>query len=416
NRSAERPYVVIFLTDGRPTIGVTSEEQIVANVRQAAAGTRVFCFGIGTDVNTHLLDKITEETKAYSQYVLPEEDIEVKVSAFFTKIKEPVLANVKIHFPASLRVTKLYPAPLPDLFRGEQLVLAGRYAPNARAIERTQKGDERKLIIEGTVNGEKKTFTYDVNFPDETREHDFIPRLWATRRVGYLLDEIRLRGENAELKDEVTELARRYGIVTPYTAYLIVEDEARRGVAANQRSLRELERDDAAVRQSAWMFENFRKEKSGNLAVAGAQFSDSFKNADRVGELSKLSADSAVRNYSGVAATAPSGNLYVGGTFTATPASPALTPAIRAKADATQRLANLTQQNQFIAGKNFFQNGAQWVDAEAQKLTNSKPVRVQFNSKEYFALQAKHPEAAPWLALGSQVQFTLKGALYEIHE
>src|SRR3989449_5157633 len=124
---AERPFVVIFLTDGRPTVGTTDEDQIVKNVMKAnEANTRVFCFGIGTDVNTHLLDKITEQTKAFSQYVLPEEDIEIKVSNFFTKIKEPVLANPKLTFPENVRATKFYPSPVPDLFKGEQLLLAGR--------------------------------------------------------------------------------------------------------------------------------------------------------------------------------------------------------------------------------------------------------------------------------------------------
>src|SRR5438105_2239587 len=124
-----RPFLVIFLTDGLPTIGITDENQIVGNVKQNSDGNvRVFCFGIGHDVNTHLLDKITEETRAFSQYVLPEEDIEIKVSNFFTKIKEPVLANPKLTFPDNVRASKFYPSPIPDLFKGEQLVLAGRYS------------------------------------------------------------------------------------------------------------------------------------------------------------------------------------------------------------------------------------------------------------------------------------------------
>ena len=94
-----RPFVIIFLTDGMPTIGVTDGPQILANVKQNDTGrTRIFCFGIGTDVNTHLLDKLTEQSRGYSQYVLPEEDIEVKVSSFFAKIKEPVLANPTLNF------------------------------------------------------------------------------------------------------------------------------------------------------------------------------------------------------------------------------------------------------------------------------------------------------------------------------
>src|SRR5205814_603445 len=142
-----RPFVVIFLTDGLPTIGVTDENQIVGQVKLNSGGNvRVFCFGIGHDVNTHLLDKITEETRAFSQYVLPEEDIELKVSNFFAKIKDPVLTNPTLSFTGDLRVTKLYPSPLPDLFKGEQLVLAGRY---------TGKGASA-VVLQGTVNVAQK--------------------------------------------------------------------------------------------------------------------------------------------------------------------------------------------------------------------------------------------------------------------
>ena len=136
---------MIFLTDGRPTIGTTDEDQIVANVKKENDGhTRVFCFGIGTDVNTHLLDRITEDTRAVSQYVLPEEDLEVKVSNFFSKIKEPVLANPTLKFTGGIRATKLYPSPLPDLFKGEQLVLVGTLLRQGRCGGHRRRHRERR--------------------------------------------------------------------------------------------------------------------------------------------------------------------------------------------------------------------------------------------------------------------------------
>ena len=117
--NSDRPFMVIFLTDGLPTVGATDEETILAGVKQAGGGNvRVFCFGIGTDVNTHLLDNITEATRATSQYVLPEEDLEVKLSNFYAKIKEPVLASPTLKFTGEVRATKLYPSALPDLFKG----------------------------------------------------------------------------------------------------------------------------------------------------------------------------------------------------------------------------------------------------------------------------------------------------------
>jgi Ca-activated chloride channel family protein len=390
----DRPFVVIFLTDGRPTIGETDENRILAAVKNANEGrTRIFCFGIGTDVNTHLLDKITEETRAFSQYVLPEEDLEVKVSNFFAKIKEPVLANPTIKFTGAVRVTKLYPAPLPDLFRGDQLVLVGRYSG---------KGDSA-VILEGNANGAKQKFTYEVSFPRQADDHEFIPRLWATRRVGYLLDEIRLRGENAELRDEVTDLARKYGIVTPYTAYLIVEDEARRNVPLAMQTLPQLHSDSLARREASANWDYFKTEKAGDKAVSGARYGYELKTAQSPAVAAANSMLEADRG------------LGVSGTVSRGSSAPAATAAL---ADQSKvRLAQYSQQGQFIAGRNFYQNTRnEWVDENVQKAQNLKRQRIQFNSKEYFAFAANERRALPWLALGQNVQFVLDDMLYEIYD
>ena len=388
-----KPFVIVFLTDGMPTIGTTDENQIVANVKKAnEAHTRIFCFGIGGDVNTHLLDKITEETRAFSQYVLPEEDIEVKVSNFFSKINEPVLANPTIQFTAGVRVTKMYPAPLPDLFRGDQLVLVGRYSG---------RGDSA-VVLEGTVNGATRKFTYEVNFPRSDDEHEFIPRLWATRRVGYLLDEIRLHGENGELRDEVTELARKFNIVTPYTAYLIVEDEDRRGVPLAMQSLPQLYSDKAARREAVDNWNDFKNETQGEKALAGARYGLALKNAESPATATMSGALEANR------ALGFSGGRGASGV-------PAMPPS--SSEDSKAKLVNYSQQGQLVAGKNFFQNSSnQWVDSLAQKFQNAKHQRIQFNSPEYFAFAAKNPRALPWLALGQNVQFVLDDTLYDIYE
>jgi Ca-activated chloride channel family protein len=386
-----RPVVVIFLTDGMPTIGTTDEDQIVAGVKERGKGNRrIFCFGIGTDVNTHLLDKIAEETRAFSTYVLPEEDIEVKVSSFFSKIKEPVLANPTLNFTADVRTSKMYPSPLPDLFKGEQLILVGRYSGKGSSA----------AIIEGTVNGEPKKLTYDVNFPAESSEHDFIPRLWATRRVGYLLDEIRLHGENSELRDEVTDLARKYGIVTPYTAYLIVEDEAKRGVPLAAQNLPQLGTDKLARDEAQQNYLRFKDQRNGDAAVFGARSGQALGSATVASKAIQSGAGEANRAW-GLPDAAFSN-----------PASPALSPNEQSAA----RVMGYTQQTQFAGGRNFFQNGNQWIDSGVQKQSNAKRVRVQFGSPEYFVLLKKHPETAQWFALGANVQFVLGDSVYEIFD
>jgi Ca-activated chloride channel family protein len=383
-----RPFVIIFLTDGRPTIGTTDENRIVSDVKDADdRRTRIFCFGIGTDVNTHLLDKITEATRGFSQYVLPEEDLEVKVSSFFSKIKEPVIANPELSFSGNVRVSKLYPSPLPDVFKGEQIVVAGRYSGQG----------DGAITLRGTVNDGSRKFAYDVTFPSNSTENDFIPRLWATRRVGYLLDEIRLHGENSELRDEVTELARKYGIVTPYTAYLITEDEQHREVPIQMRSMPRLLEDQQARQETARSWQQFTGDRGGDSGVAGARSSLALKSADAPATAT-LGADAAfARRYGLARAPVPNG--------TAT-----------ANAPLEQRTASYSHQYQFVAGKTFFLNGDRWIDSATQKTANAPHTRVKFGSSDYFDLLVKDPQMAPWLALGSNVQLVWNGTIYEIFE
>ena len=370
----ERPFLIIFLTDGLPTVGARNPDEIVAEVKKAGSA-RIFSFGIGSDVNTQLLDQIAEGTRAFSQYVLANEDLEVKVSSFYTRIKEPALTNVRLEFGGGVRTSKLYPAQLPDLFKGDQLVVTGRYTGSGEV--------EAKLT--GIANGREQIFTYKVKFNDSS--NDYVARLWATRRVGFLLDEVRLHGETNELRDEATDLARRYGIVTPYTAYLIVEDEDRRRVPMTERSMQSMSGDTAARAEVSKAWGGFKEKKDGEDAVANARSQNAFKFADQ----------SAASIYSGAAES------LRGFAFAA--------PAARAESD---RVTQYTQQSKFVNARAFFQNGKQWVDTNAQNAT--KRERIQFNSEAYFDLLKKHPEAAPWMALGQNVLLALDDTVYEITE
>ena len=417
--NATRPFMVVFLTDGKPTIGETDEDRIVARVaRDQASTTRIFSFGIGTDINTHLLDKITERTKAASQFVLPEEDLEVKVSNFFTKIKEPLLTNLKLEFPAGVKVTKLYPSPLPDLFRGEQLVLCGRYSGDG----------EGDVVLEGTLNGVPKRMNQKVKFSANESGNGYIAQLWALRRVGWLLDEIRLRGESQELRDEVVDLARRYAIVTPYTSYLIVEDEARRGVPVASRSFQLLDRDRGAQDYLRKSWGDMREAKDGYNGALAGRANAALKNA----QAPAAALDRAkTENYGGVIAgnTAQS-DMSAGGAIAGKPTTAAgdysggynfdaakKTPLLGTAAEVQRRVNSVEQQTRLVNGKSFAQNGANWSDTAVQSVKqDAKRNRVQFASPEYFELLTKKPESAPWLALGNSVTFALGDEVYEIYE
>jgi len=397
---SDRPYVVVFITDGMPTVGETNDDKIVAETNQAAdQGTRVFCFGLGTDVNAHLLDRIAENTRAASDYILPDEDLEIKVSNFFAKIREPVLANVKLTFPDGIRVTKMYPQEMPDLFQGDQLVICGRYSGEGS-------GD---CVIEGNAGGDHQSFKIPVVFPKTSDTQRFVPRLWASRRVAYLLDEIRLHGENPELKTEVTDLARQFGIVTPYTAYLIVEDERGRHVAEKNQVMQAFGKDEEAKVSAGGAYNRFVTDSSGLAGVAVAKSQNSMKYATHsAGALDASNAQAAVAMDLLASAATPVAAPTLAGTSYNTISAPS--------PDSKTRVMQYTQRARYIAGRAFFQNGNQWVDNNVSTKNDDKSVRIKFGSDEYFALIAQHPEARPWFALGQNIKLQLGSSIYDIYD
>ncbi|MBN1883802.1 MAG: VWA domain-containing protein [Deltaproteobacteria bacterium] len=210
-----RPHMIVFITDGEPTVGETDNEKIIKSVTGANDGaSRIFVFGVGEDINTHLLDKISQKNHGASDYVTPTEDIEVVVSNFFTRVSSPVLSDVTIDV-TGVSISDIYPQTMPDLFAGMQLIVAGRYSGGGGAT----------IILKGRMEEKDEVFEFPVTFEGEDDAYNFIPRIWATRKIAYLLDEIRLNGEQSELVEEVTELAKEYGIVTPYTSFLVTEDK-----------------------------------------------------------------------------------------------------------------------------------------------------------------------------------------------
>jgi len=220
-----RPAYLIFLTDGLPTEGVVDSQQILENFkRQAVDDLRLFTFGVGYDVDTFLLDSLAQEHHGASSYVLPGERLDERLSDFYARISAPVMTDLRLDF-GDVAVYDLYPSPLPDLFRGSQIVLAGRY----------RQGGTTTVTLSGKVNGgpqslsfEEQAFARDVASAEAGDQAGaFIARLWATRKIGYLLNQVRLGGSDAaglqETIDQIVSLSIRYGIVTPYTSYLVTE-------------------------------------------------------------------------------------------------------------------------------------------------------------------------------------------------
>ncbi|MEW5826923.1 MAG: VIT domain-containing protein [Candidatus Bipolaricaulota bacterium] len=238
---SDRPRFLIFLTDGEPTAGVVdpvriAERALAANVSDA----RLFVFGVGYDVNTVLLDQLARENRGTTAYVLPEEDLELVLSGFYRKIASPVLANPVLAVDG-VGVYDVLPAVLPDVFRGSQLVALGRYRGEGEA----------RVTLSGDQSGLPLEISSTHLFPSSSLVEPTLARLWAGRKVATLLEQIRLYGEDKELVDEVIAWSERYGIITPYTSFLVEET----GYTADEAA-------DAVFRAAA--------PASGSAAVQGA--------------------------------------------------------------------------------------------------------------------------------------------------
>lgn len=216
-KDAGRSFTVVFFTDGIPTLDERDPNKIVKNVvtrAEKTENTRIFTFGVGDDVNAAMLDQLADSTRALSTYVRPAEDIEAKASALNAKVSHPVMTGVKVT-TTNVKLHEIYPPKLPDLFHGGQLVVIGRYSGQGPAA----------VKLTGMVGSEERELVYELTFPPKTEDgKEFVEHLWARRKVGYLLDQIRINGESKEVVDEVVALAKKYGIATPYTSYLVVPD------------------------------------------------------------------------------------------------------------------------------------------------------------------------------------------------
>lgn len=352
NPDSTHPQMVIFLTDGAPTVGVTDNVKIVDQVKSAnAAQARLYIFGVGYDVNAVLLDHLSRELSGISQYVIPDENIEVSVSNFYSKVSLPVLADVKLDF-GDISVYDVQPIDIPDLFSGNQLIITGRYKGTGYST----------LTVSGDVNGEPEVLEYPLNFAND--KNAFVPVIWARRYVGYLLEEIRINGENKELVDEIKDLALQYGIVTPYTSFYI--GEVTKNVAAND---------------LVYGMDEAAKQKLEGYHMDSTQ--PMFKSAETL-------------------ASAPSSGS--GGI--------SISQDLRAMQEGREEYAS--EVVKVVEAKTFYLIDGTWTDNQYAK---DMPVtEIKFASNEYLQLLTDYPGIGKYLSLGNNLVLVMNGTAYKIVE
>ncbi|MEI6232670.1 MAG: VIT domain-containing protein [Planctomycetota bacterium] len=408
--------MIVFMTDGLPTNGVTDMGEILRGVKDINLKSKVrfFNFGVGDDVNTHLLDQLANDQEGTSTYVSPREDIEIKVSDFFAKVKNPVMTDAFFDFGTSSAANSIYPKKIPALFKGGEFVLTGRFKGSGPG----------EIVLTGNVAGEAKRIAVKIDWPARSLDNAFLPRVWAMRKIGHLLESMRLNGQNQEIVREIVELATRHGIVTPYTSQLVLEPGMQRPPMATRGESVDLAMDskfgppaapmEALRRQSDAKREALdeafavggvaRKEQSGERATALAAAEKDLKGA--ANSVADMPAAKAANGTSVVEQRVQFKNAMNS----------------RAKKDGSvytdgdalyveQAQASLIKN---IGSRTFYNRGGVWIDSQAKD--GQKPQVVKLFSQEYFDLLKKDTDMGSVLALGGKIIVASGNDLYQVEE
>lgn len=364
----DRLKMVLFATDGLPTIGEREHEKILRKVaKQNTDDVRMFVFGEGFDVNTKLLDFLAINNRGEADYILPDEEISKKISAFFDRVGSPVMTDLEVSF-GDLEVRDVYPTQVTDLFKGEQVIVYGRYTGSGT----------HTIKLTGNFRGERTTLEYTMDFPEVTADdkNSFVPRLWAGKKIDFLLSELRKADtQDEELVDEVTYLAKRYGIVTPYTSYLMAEDVVTDAAAP--------------LKQRQLIAGRLQREASAAEAPGAVPAADRRKAVEEAKELANLRQDAAQSGGAGAFDKLADGYL--------------------AKSEQKQ---SALQQLRYIGTRTFYHSKDRWYDSEYSPTKVKDVQRIKVGSPKYFELLAKNDDLAKYLALTNLI-IQFEGQWYE---
>jgi Ca-activated chloride channel family protein len=405
-KDTSRPNFVIFLTDGLPTHGETNEAKIAANAKaKNEAKTRIVSFGVGYDVNSRLLDRISRDNFGESEYVRPNENIEASVSKLYSRMSSPVLTDVKVvvdvegaTIESGGAVNRLYPKQVWDIFAGEQIVIAGRY----------KKPGAAKVVISGKVGSEEKKFDFPATLVEKSNDQSyaFVEKLWAMRRIGEIIDQLDLHGKNEELVKELVELSTKHGILTPYTSFL-ADDQAKPAELADIRL--NLERTRSSLRQL--------DAAEGRSGFAQRAEKKNFQYADNLAPAATAPTTEAAPSAGGYGSA--SGGRAAGG-LAAKPGASSFGGAryrdIETDREVTARgVVQAKDETVYRRGKQLIAANAREVDPEKEK---DKIKTIKRFSDEYFALvKANTPTENAVLAQqteGDSLLIKLRGQVYQI--
>jgi Ca-activated chloride channel homolog len=211
--SADRPLNVIILSDG-----LTEQQErqtLLQQIQSRPGNTRVFCIGVGNDVNRPLLEQLAEDSGGLSAFLSASDNFTRQARAFRQKLVRPFATGLEIKF-AGVDVTEVEPATVPNLYFGAPVRLYGRY----------RGGGQAQVTLRGSVKGIELKQTAQLDFPKTDTANPEVNRLWASHRISSLLKDADRKGDRTAVLPEVVRLGEDFSVVTEYTSFLVLENDA----------------------------------------------------------------------------------------------------------------------------------------------------------------------------------------------
>lgn len=352
--------LVLFLTDGMPTVGETRGDVLAELVAGRRQNRRFFTFGVGADVNVALLEQLAIDGRGTAHFVRTSESIEHAVGVVASRLSEPLLTDVRIQ-TSGVRLSDVYPRLPTDIFAGQDLVLLARYQGAGRAAVR----------VTGRSAGRDVSFQAMIDFPERERRNDFVPRLWATRRIGHLIAERRRSSDRRELDEEIRQLALHYGLPSDISSYLVLEPGARPQVFTQANGRREA------------------TDLAGRGAASGAPAPAAPTQSRRLSEVVVTGSTTAFESARSAAAQRDAATL------------------------AGTEGAGIGRRA--LAGRVFELRDSTWVQiSPASKVSRTAVVRIKPFSSAYFDIMTAIPELRAVFALGERVTVYGRSVVIEL--
>jgi len=209
---ADRTSALVLVTDGVANVGETRQRRFIELIGQR--DIRLFTFVLGNSANRPLLEALARASNGFAVNISNSDDIVGQLLAATSKVTHEALHGVEIRIDG-VKTADLTPGTIGSLYRGQQLVVFGHYWGDGLADVR----------LSGRISGEETSYQTRFAFPAVATENPEVERLWAYARVEEAMQEMQDFGEDADLRQAVIDLGVEYGLVTDYTAMVVVHDE-----------------------------------------------------------------------------------------------------------------------------------------------------------------------------------------------